>query len=123
MKLQASTQLKEQQNANLGADSKPAETPQQPSGKNHYKQLKTECFQTFLQVFLDISVGNTEIGRIILELFADVTPNDFAVDISKVQEQFDIFKGMTGIKKIISFGGWDFSTMPGTFNILRTAVR
>lgn len=26
------------------------------------------------QVFLDISVGNTEIGRIIFELFADIVP-------------------------------------------------
>jgi peptidyl-prolyl isomerase H (cyclophilin H) len=25
-------------------------------------------------VFLDVSVGNTEIGRIIIELFADVVP-------------------------------------------------
>ncbi|KAG2027031.1 hypothetical protein GB937_000767 [Aspergillus fischeri] len=54
--------------------------------------------------------------------FADVT-KDFNVDISAVKEQFDLFKGMSGIKKIISFGGWDFSTMPGTFNILREAVK
>ncbi|GFF93568.1 killer toxin subunits alpha/beta [Aspergillus udagawae] len=54
--------------------------------------------------------------------FADVT-KDFNVDISAVKEQFDLFKGMSGVKKIISFGGWDFSTMPGTFNILREAVK
>ncbi|KAI9374613.1 hypothetical protein BJX61DRAFT_540623 [Aspergillus egyptiacus] len=54
--------------------------------------------------------------------FADVT-GDFRVDVSNVQEQFDLFKGMTGIKKIISFGGWDFSTKPGTFKILREAVK
>ncbi|PHH90082.1 hypothetical protein CDD83_4590 [Cordyceps sp. RAO-2017] len=54
--------------------------------------------------------------------FAEVT-RDFKVDISKVKEQFDMFKDMTGIKKIISFGGWDFSTQPGTFSILRDAVK
>ncbi|KAL5364727.1 putative glycosyl hydrolase, family 18 [Aspergillus floccosus] len=54
--------------------------------------------------------------------FADVT-KDFKVDVSAVKEQFDLFKGMSGIKKIISFGGWDFSTVPGTFNILREAVK
>ncbi|KAL3952701.1 hypothetical protein ACCO45_012644 [Purpureocillium lilacinum] len=30
---------------------------------------------------------------------------------------------MSGVKRIISFGGWDFSTLPGTFHILREAVK
>ncbi|KAK8146893.1 hypothetical protein G3M48_002468 [Beauveria asiatica] len=54
--------------------------------------------------------------------FAEVT-RDFSVDISKVQEQFDKFKRMSGIKRIISFGGWDFSALPETYNILREAVQ
>lgn len=54
--------------------------------------------------------------------FADITP-DFKIDTTNIQQQFDIFKGMTGIKKIISFGGWDFSNMPGTFRILREATK
>ncbi|KAI8160931.1 putative glycosyl hydrolase, family 18 [Colletotrichum sp. SAR 10_70] len=54
--------------------------------------------------------------------FADLTPN-FKVDVSRVQEQFDIFKGIKGAKRIISFGGWDFSTSPGTYKILREAVK
>ncbi|KAI0181182.1 putative glycosyl hydrolase, family 18 [Hypoxylon sp. FL1284] len=55
--------------------------------------------------------------------FADINPDTFAVDVSKVKDQFDIFKGMTDVKKVISFGGWDFSTKPGTFSVLRTAVQ
>lgn len=54
--------------------------------------------------------------------FAEVT-RDFKVDISKVQAQFDKFKAMSGIKRIISFGGWDFSALPETYSILRDAVR
>lgn len=54
--------------------------------------------------------------------FANVTTS-FNVDIGSAKAQFDRFKAMTGIKKIISFGGWDFSTKPGTFNILREAVK
>lgn len=56
--------------------------------------------------------------------FATITKGDFQVDIGddQVKEQFEIFKQMTGIKKIISFGGWEFSTAPGTFSILREAV-
>jgi GH18 family chitinase len=57
-----------------------------------------------------------------IHAFADVTAV-FKVDISAVKEQFGLFKGMTGIKRIISFGGWDFSALPGTFNILREAVK
>ncbi|KAK4455350.1 hypothetical protein QBC34DRAFT_340767 [Podospora aff. communis PSN243] len=55
--------------------------------------------------------------------FADITPGTFQVDVSKVQHQFDIFKTMTGIKRIISFGGWDFSALPATYRILRDAVK
>jgi hypothetical protein len=54
--------------------------------------------------------------------FAEITPDTFQVDVSKVQQQFDMFKAMTGIKKIISFGGWDFSVLLPTYRILRTAV-
>lgn len=56
--------------------------------------------------------------------FANVTRGDFRVEITdpKVKEQFEIFKRMTGIKKIISLGGWAFSTEPGTFSILREAT-
>lgn len=56
--------------------------------------------------------------------FASVT-NDFKVVIEgdKPKEQFEYFKKMSGVKKIISFGGWDFSALPGTFSILRNAVQ
>ncbi|RYP14424.1 hypothetical protein DL765_006367 [Monosporascus sp. GIB2] len=73
---------------------------------------------------MDVDQIDTSIYTHIHFAFADITPGDFRVDISneKIKEQFEIFKGMTGVKKIISFGGWDFSTMPGTFQILRNAV-
>jgi hypothetical protein len=34
--------------------------------------------------------------------FANLTA-DFRPDVSSLQEEFDVFKGMTGIKKIVSF--------------------
>ena len=57
--------------------------------------------------------------------FANVTAGDWKVEITDphVKEQFELFKDMKDIKKIISFGGWDFSTMPGTYSILREAVK
>jgi GH18 family chitinase len=53
--------------------------------------------------------------------FPEIT-KDFNVDISKVKGQFDKLKGMTGIKRIVSFGGWAFSTESETFSIFRDGV-
>jgi hypothetical protein len=53
--------------------------------------------------------------------FIDITP-DYSIDVSKVQAQFDKLKRMTGIKRIISFGGWAFSTEAPTYTIFRQGV-
>jgi chitinase len=53
--------------------------------------------------------------------FAAIT-QDFHVDVSLVQEQFDLFIGLTGIKRILSFGGWSFSTSQDTYPIFRNSV-
>ncbi|THC95866.1 hypothetical protein EYZ11_004644 [Aspergillus tanneri] len=37
--------------------------------------------------------------------------------------QFGEFKKIFGVKRILSFGGWDFSTMPGTYQIFRNGVK
>ncbi len=56
--------------------------------------------------------------------FANVT-RDFNVEITgdDIKKQFEAFKGLKNVKRIISFGGWDFSTGPKTFSILREAVK
>lgn len=56
--------------------------------------------------------------------FVDVERGTFKPEIidKKAKEQFEIFKDMKGVKKIVSFGGWAFSTEPGTYSILREAV-
>ncbi|KFY95395.1 hypothetical protein V500_02787 [Pseudogymnoascus sp. VKM F-4518 (FW-2643)] len=53
--------------------------------------------------------------------FAEVTTT-FEGDIRKVTGQFEAFKGLKGIKKVIAFGGWTFSTSPATYAIFRQAV-
>lgn len=54
--------------------------------------------------------------------FAGITP-DWNLDVSSIQDQFEAFVGMSGnFKKIISVGGWAFSTDPGTFALFREAV-
>ncbi|KAK0705051.1 hypothetical protein B0H67DRAFT_498289 [Lasiosphaeris hirsuta] len=53
--------------------------------------------------------------------FATITP-DFKVSIKGIEDQFDKLKGMKDVKKILSFGGWSFSTDQDTFPIFRDAV-
>lgn len=54
--------------------------------------------------------------------FATVT-SDFDVDISSVEGEFSKFVKMSGFRKILSFGGWAFSTDPGTFQRFRDATK
>ena len=54
--------------------------------------------------------------------FATLT-SDFKVDISKVHDQFLRFTQLTGILKILSIGGWGFSTSPSTYMIFRDAMK
>jgi hypothetical protein len=53
--------------------------------------------------------------------FANITTS-WQVDVSGAQDQFDGLLKLTGIKRIVSFGGWGFSTDPYTFNIFRTGM-
>jgi GH18 family chitinase len=36
--------------------------------------------------------------------------------------QWSDFKALTGVKRIVSFGGWAYSTEAATYNILRQAI-
>jgi GH18 family chitinase len=40
-----------------------------------------------------------------------------------VSKHFKLFKAMSGVRKIVSLGGWAFSTEPGTYSILRKAAQ
>ncbi|KAJ6448445.1 glycoside hydrolase superfamily [Mycena sanguinolenta] len=53
--------------------------------------------------------------------FLDLT-SSFDIDISQYQDSFNDFIGLTGIKRIASFGGWAMSTDADTYDIFRDAV-
>lgn len=53
--------------------------------------------------------------------FATITPS-FDVDVSGIQDQFDRFVNLKGVKRILSFGGWSFSTDQDTYPIFRQGV-
>ncbi|OBT75801.1 hypothetical protein VF21_05582 [Pseudogymnoascus sp. 05NY08] len=69
-----------------------------------------------------INAGGKETYSHIHFAFATIT-TDWKVDLTKVQAQFDKFKKMTTkAKKILSFGGWSFSTDADSYPIFRNVV-
>lgn len=56
--------------------------------------------------------------------FAFATVNtDWTVSVEDVKGEFDKFKEFSGVKKVLSFGGWAFSTDPSTFQRFRDAAK
>jgi hypothetical protein len=64
---------------------------------------------------------DTEIYTHVHWAFATITP-DFNVAINDTWKQWDDFKSLPDIKKIVSFGGWGYSTDPATYEVLRQAM-
>jgi GH18 family chitinase len=53
--------------------------------------------------------------------FANIT-QDMEVDIGNVRPSFEAFVGIRDFKRILSFGGWSFSTSQDTYPIFRQGV-
>ncbi|KAM3422336.1 hypothetical protein BST61_g2695 [Cercospora zeina] len=54
--------------------------------------------------------------------FVEIDPNTWEVVINDPGSQWEIFKSMTYVKRVVSFGGWAYSTEPDTYNIIRQAI-
>ncbi|OAA53155.1 chitinase 18-8 [Cordyceps fumosorosea ARSEF 2679] len=70
---------------------------------------------------MDASNIPTDKYTLIHFAFAGVTAN-FDVELGTVNGQFERFKGLKGPKKVLSFGGWAFSTDQATFQRFRQAT-
>lgn len=55
--------------------------------------------------------------------FATLTAETYQVNMGPTLAQFYWFKRLSGVKKILSFGGWTFSTDPATYGIFRDGVQ
>ncbi|KAF3401943.1 hypothetical protein F1880_009951 [Penicillium rolfsii] len=53
--------------------------------------------------------------------FGTIT-SDFDINVTAISTQFDMFLSLPIVKKILSVGGWAFSTDPSTFQLFRKAV-
>ncbi|KAH8901476.1 class V chitinase Chi100 [Thozetella sp. PMI_491] len=54
--------------------------------------------------------------------FAEIDPATWKVVIKDPHNQWEAFKKLPNVKRIVSFGGWAYSTEPATYNIIRQAI-
>jgi len=54
--------------------------------------------------------------------FASIDPITWKPVIVDGQDQWADFKALKNVKRIVSFGGWAYSTEPATYNIIRQAI-
>ncbi|KAL3486230.1 hypothetical protein BJX62DRAFT_246961 [Aspergillus germanicus] len=54
--------------------------------------------------------------------FIEVDPSDWSVKIADPYSQWEDFKALDDVLRIISFGGWGYSTEPETYDKLRQAM-
>ncbi|PGG99158.1 hypothetical protein GX51_06417 [Blastomyces parvus] len=54
--------------------------------------------------------------------FAEIDTETWKVIIKDPSKQWSDFKALQKVKRIVSFGGWDYSTQPKTYNIIRSAI-
>lgn len=71
---------------------------------------------------LPVAGANTDSSYTIIHwAFAEVN-SDWSVRINDPHSQWDDFKALRGVKRVLSFGGWGYSTDPGTYDVLRQAM-
>lgn len=54
--------------------------------------------------------------------FAEVDSSDWSVKIVDDYNQWEDFKSLSDVKRIVSFGGWGYSTDSATYDVLRQAM-
>ena len=58
-----------------------------------------------------------------IHLAFGIVTTSYALDVSDIQVQWELFKQLSGVKKILSIGGWSFSADPPTYSNFRKAVK
>ncbi|KAI6086086.1 glycoside hydrolase family 18 protein [Hypoxylon rubiginosum] len=54
--------------------------------------------------------------------FAEIDPESWKPVLKDPHDQWDAFKKLENMKRIVSFGGWAYSTEAATYNIIRSAI-
>lgn len=94
------------------------EGPASPKRIGYFEAWNQErsCLNTDISKFQGNSYYTT-----IHWAFANLT-TDWKVDVSDALGQFEGLVKLTGFDRVLSFGGWGFSTSPHTYEVFRTGV-
>ncbi|KAH8893931.1 glycoside hydrolase, partial [Thozetella sp. PMI_491] len=105
--------------SNCGYDIKNTDTAPASYGRVGYWEswnFDRDC------LYQTVDHANTDGSYTIIHwAFAGINTADWTVKINDSYNQWDIFKKMSE-KKVISFGGWGYSTEPETYDILRQGM-
>lgn len=104
--------------SNCGTDIKSSEPPTNYAAVGYFEgfNYQRECLH--MQAW---SIDESQYTHIHYA-FGNIT-SDFGVNDGGYSDNFEYFKtSLTTVKRIISFGGWDFSTSPDTYMIFRDGV-
>lgn len=105
--------------SNCGTDIKTSDSPPGQYGRVGYYEswnFNRECLQ--------LRAGNANIGGRYTHIhwaFAAVNTKDWTVSINDTFKQWSDFKALP-LKRIVSFGGWGYSTELDTYDVLRQAI-
>jgi len=100
------------------------EIKQSSSGPSSYSRVGYYETWNFNRECLWMKAENANTGNRYTHIhwaFANVDTSGWKVQINDTFKQWDGFKRQP-LKRIISFGGWGYSTEPGTYDILRQAM-
>ncbi|KAK8080351.1 hypothetical protein PG997_008169 [Apiospora hydei] len=74
-------------------------------------------------LWLDSGNSNTDGTYTIIHWgFIEIDATTFKPVIKDTDNQWEGFKGLKGVKRVVSFGGWAYSTEAATYNIIRSAI-
>lgn len=74
---------------------------------------------------LNLKAKNANVGGVYTHIhwaFAAIDPTSLKPIINDTDKQWADFKGLQDVKRIVSFGGWSFSTDAATFEVMRKAI-
>ncbi|KAK8028336.1 hypothetical protein PG991_005392 [Apiospora marii] len=74
-------------------------------------------------LWLDAGNANTDGSYTIIHWgFIEIDATTFKPVINDPDKQWQGFKNLKGVKRVVSFGGWAYSTEAATYNIIRSAI-
>ncbi|KAJ3486994.1 hypothetical protein NLG97_g6507 [Lecanicillium saksenae] len=106
--------------SNCGRDIVSSDAPQSYGRVGYYESWNFErkC------LYLKAENANTDGSYTIIHwAFMEIDTTNWMPRVKDPHNQWEGFKRLQGVKKVISFGGWGYSTAPETYDILREAMK